>query len=46
MQMKDKVGIDKGILRVSCCHSILKGTNLGLAGVLFDGKGHTQAPHT
>lgn len=30
MQMKDKVGIDKGMLRVSYCHSILKGTNLGL----------------
>lgn len=45
MEMQDKVGIDEGI-RVSYCHSILKGTNLGLAGVLLDGKGHTQAPHT
>lgn len=34
--MKDKVGIYKGILRISYCHSILKGTNLDLAGVLFD----------
>lgn len=36
--MKDKVGIDKRILKVSYCHSILKGTNLDLAGVLFDGR--------
>lgn len=44
--MKDKDGNDKGILRVSYCQSVLKGTNLGLAGVLLDGKGHSQAPHT
>lgn len=44
--MKDKVGIDEGILRASYCHSILKGTNLGVAGELLDGKGHTQAPYT
>lgn len=46
MQTKDKDGIDKEILRVRYCQSVLKGINLGLAGMLLDGKGHSQAPHT